>query len=156
MFPQRIAKLRSGSSRFVKFRSASRRFGQVRQVPLKFAKVRHDALRFAEIRWSSRGRSPRCAEVRSGSLRCAMVRYGKFRCRLGGLVFRLSGLRGLAGVGCPLRLPRRGAFGTRSHGTPCISSNNEVSVRFVGSSLRIDLAAIAPFLVPTMCSGFVP
>ena len=60
-----------------------------------------------------------------------------------------------AGVGCLLRLPRRGAFGTRSQVTPCFSSNNQVSERFVGSSLRIDLAPIVPFLVPAMCSGSV-
>ena len=58
-----------------------------------------------------------------------------------------------AGVRCVLRLPRRGAFDTRSQGTPCFSSNNEVSERFVGSSLRIVLALLAPFFVPTMCSG---
>ena len=58
-------------------------------------------------------------------------------------------------VRCFLRLPRRGAFGTRSQGTPRISSNNDVSERFAGCSLRIVLARIAPFLVLTMCSGFV-
>ena len=36
-----------------------------------------------------------------------------------------------------------------------ISSNKEVSERFVGSSLRIVLAPIAPYIVPAMCSGFV-
>ena len=39
--------------------------------------------------------------------------------------------------------------GTMSQSTPCISSNNDVSERFVGSSLRIVLAPIAPFFVPT-------
>ena len=66
-----------------------------------------------------------------------------------------TGGRTGAGVGCLLRLPRRGAFGTRSEGTPCIPSNNEGYERFVGSSLRIVLAPIAPFSVPAMCSGFV-
>ena len=60
-----------------------------------------------------------------------------------------------AAVRCFLRLPRRSAFGTGSQGTPCISSNNEVSELFVGSSFRISLVPVAPFLVPTMCSVFV-
>ena len=60
-----------------------------------------------------------------------------------------------AAVRCFLRLPRRGAFGTGSQGTPCISSNNDVSELLVGSSLRIILAPVAPLLVPTMCSVFV-
>ena len=69
--------------------------------------------------------------------------------------FSWTGGKAGAGVRCFLRLPRRGAFGTRSHGTLCSSNNNEVSERFVGSSLRIVLAPIAPLFVPTMCSGFV-
>ena len=69
--------------------------------------------------------------------------------------FSWTGGKAGAGVRCFLRLPQRGAFGTSSQGTPCISSNNEVSDRFVGSSLRIVLAPIAPLFVPTMCSGFV-
>ena len=50
---------------------------------------------------------------------------------------------------------RRGAFGTTSQSSPCISSNNEVSERFVGSSLRIVLASITPFFVSHDVLGFV-
>ena len=38
---------------------------------------------------------------------------------------------------------------------PCISSNNAVSERSVGSNLRMVLTSTVPFFVPTMCSGFV-
>ena len=76
-------------------------------------------------------------------------------CRLNCLICHLSGGKAVASVRCFLRLPRRGALGTKSQGTPCISSNNEVPKRFVGSILRIVLASIAPFFVPTICSGVV-
>ena len=69
--------------------------------------------------------------------------------------FSWPGGKAGAAVRCFLRLQRRGAFGTRSKGTSCIPSKNEVSDAFVGSSLRIVLAPIAPFFVPAMCSGFV-
>ena len=69
--------------------------------------------------------------------------------------FSWTGGEAGAGVRCFLRLAQRGAFGTGFHGTPCISSNHEVSERFVGSSVRIVLAHIAPFFVPTKCSRFV-
>ena len=62
--------------------------------------------------------------------------------------FSCAGGKAGAGVRCLLRLPRRGAFGTRSQGTPCISGNSGASERFVGSSLRIVLAPVAPFIVP--------
>ena len=69
--------------------------------------------------------------------------------------FSWTGGKAGAGVRCFLCPPRRGTFGTSSKCTSCVSSNNDVSERFVGSSLRSVLAPTAPFFVPTMCSGFV-
>ena len=68
-------------------------------------------------------------------------------------ISRIGGVTG-AGVKSFLRLPRRGAFRTQSHGTPEISSKNDVSARYVGSSLRIVIATVKPLFFPTMCSGF--
>ena len=58
--------------------------------------------------------------------------------------FSWNGGKACAVARCFFRLPRRGAFSTMSQGTPGTSGNNEVSERFVGSSLRIVLPPMAP------------
>ena len=68
-----------------------------------------------------------------------------------------------ASVWCFLRLPRRGAFGTQSQSTPCISSSNEISEGFVSSSaLRhslpqqcgrgLSVTCLTRYLCPTLVS----
>ena len=66
----------------------------------------------------------------------------RLNCRLICSICHLSACRGLVVrlvqvSGVSLRLARRDALGTRSHGTLCISSNNEVFGRFVRSSLKL-------------------
>ena len=64
------------------------------------------------------------------TLELVLMTTTRMSCRLNCLICHLSGL------------PRRGAFGARSQGIPCIWSNNAASALFVGSSLRIVLAPI--------------